>query len=113
MNLGRYIKFRDPEKAAEQLSSIRQILEDETSEIGPLLQNLIDFSLQSEEVREEAKQDCIDYFLEAPMDIGVTGYGGYIDMPLFSAYALNSQETEFMENILPEIEREAIGEISR
>ena len=108
-----YITFRDPEKAARQLAQLREILNDEDSEIGSLLSNLIDYSIEeSDDIYEQSKQDCIDYFTEAPADIGPTGYTAYLDCPIFAAWFIKGKGDEFMERVWPEIEKDAKKELT-
>ena len=108
-----YITFRDTEKAARQLSQIREILNDKDSEIGALLSNLIDYSIEeSDDIYEQAKKDCKDYFTEAPKDIGPTGYTAYIDCPIFAAWFLKGNGDQFMQDVWPEIEKDAKEELT-
>jgi hypothetical protein len=107
-----FITFKDPEKATCELNQIRKILNDDHSEIGALLSNLIDYSIEeSKDLVEQAKEDCKFYFTEAPRDIGPTGYTAYLDCPIFAAWFFRDKGDEFMESVWPKIEKEAKEEL--
>ena len=84
------------------------ILNDDSSEIGSMLNNLLGYSVEEpKDLREQAKKDCKYYLKESPDDRTPTEWGAYIDTPLFAAYFLLGKGDEFMSEVWPVIEKEA------
>lgn len=106
-----YIKFENPEKAEEELHLLRSILNNESSEVGALLQNILEFVEHSKEAYEQAKESCKAYFRESPKDISPTEYGAHLDTAIFATYFLANEEYKVMGEIWPKIEQEAADEL--